>query len=130
MVGCNTPCLFFIYKTNNMTYQMTDIKVTSFESRNGEPFKNRNKIYMWIDGETIDENFLNRRLRPYTEYKRELIPQINDWLEKKMPKHYNELKDVKWGWRQSCGCSMCPCSPGFVSDNEGYITIHINFKTK
>jgi hypothetical protein len=113
--------------TNEWMYQITDIQVKSYEPRSGEPFTNRNKIYMWPDNETISENLVNRRTRPYTTYKKDLIPQLMEWLEKNMPNYYKEIKDSKWGWRQNCGCSMCPCSPGFVSDAEGYVTIHIKF---
>ena len=96
--------------------------------RQGEPFKNRNKVYIWIKNETILENLVNRRNRPYTEYKKEVLPKMLNKLKDKYPEFYNELKDAKWGWRQSCGCSVCPCSPGFVSDIEGNLIIHIDLK--
>lgn len=111
------------------TYHITDdvqIDVESFHSRQGEPHRNKNKIYVWLSKESIGDNLMNRRSRPYTEWKTEVIPMVMEWLKEKMPNHYNELKTAKWGWRQNCGCGMCPCSPGFVSDTEGYITIHVN----
>lgn len=114
------------------TYYIQDdiqIKVESYHERKGEPHKFKNKIYMWPD-ETVWENLENRRNRPHTEWKKEVIPMVMDWLKTNKPNHYETLKNSKWGWRQNCGCSMCPCSPGFVSDNEGYISIHVNFKSK
>jgi len=106
-----------------------DIKVESYQDRRNEPHKFKNKIYMWPE-ETVFENLVNRRSRPYNEWKKEVIPLVMDWLKTNMPNHYNALKDSKWGWRKNCGCGMCPCSPGFVSDNEGCITIHVNFSNK
>ena len=39
---------------------------------------------------------------------------------------YEKLKEQQWGWRQKCGCVMCPCSPGFVSDGDGMFLISAN----
>jgi hypothetical protein len=114
-------------KTNHMTnFKNITVNVESYNDRDGEPHRKKNKMYIW-PSETLIENLENRRSRPHTIWKKEIIPLVMDWLKTNMPNHYNELKDCKWGWRQNCGCSMCPCSPGFVSNNEGYITIHVNF---
>ena len=37
-------------------------------------------------------------------------------LKKTNPQVYKDLKNIKWGWNQNCGCSMCPCSPGFIGN--------------
>lgn len=109
-------------------YTISKIRVSrdGYTSRKGEPFKSKNKIYLWILGETLSENLVNRRNRPYTEYKKDVIPKIMKYLEKNKPEYFQEVKDTKWGWRQHCGCSMCCCSPGFVSDNDGMINIHVD----
>jgi len=58
----------------------------------------------------VAENFLNRERRPY-----------NDWRQ--------PTKDAlaavgvafeKMNWSKSAGCSMCPCSPGFILKNGAY----------
>ncbi len=64
----------------------------------------RPRIYIWPEGESIKENFENRRDRPYTIYKKEVLPQLFRKLG---------LNPKKVGWSQKAGCS-CPCSPGFI----------------
>ena len=105
------------------------VKIESYTQRKDEPYKNKNKLYIF-PSETIWENLENRKSRPHTEWKKEVIPLVMDWLKKKMPNHYETLKDNKWGWRQNCGCSMCPCSPGFISDTDGNISIYVDIKIK
>jgi len=99
--------------------------------RSGEPKKNFDKIYIWIENETIWENMNNRRNRPHTTYKKEILPKLMEHLEMNFPKVYEHLKNVKWGWSQSCGCSMCPCSPGFIGNEKRFdevLDIHITIK--
>ena len=106
-----------------MNFTITDVNIrgeTVF-NRYGEPKKKHDKLYIWTTGETIMENLVNRRSRPYDYYKREVIPQLMEKLKEERPKVYDKLKDVKWSWNKNCGCSMCPCSPGFIGDvNRGY----------
>lgn len=115
-----------------MKFTITDIhvKLEAAFIRSGEPKKKHDKLYIWTTGETIMENLVNRRNRPYEDYKREVIPQLMERLKEERPMVYEFLKDVKWGWNQNCGCSMCPCSPGFVGNvNRGYgnvYSIHVN----
>jgi hypothetical protein len=111
-----------------MNIEITKLTVYEDYKRSGEPYRNQNKIYVWTEGETILENLVNRRSRPHTIYKKEVIPLIMKMLETSNPEVYNRLKDTAWGWRQKCGCSMCPCSPGFVSDRGGYWDIHASIK--
>ena len=100
------------------------IKETPF-GRSGEPKKKHDKIYIWLTDSSVLENLINRRNRPYEDYRREVIPQLMETLKKEQPNVYEVLKDVKWSWNQNCGCSMCPCSPGFVGNvNRGYDTVY------
>jgi hypothetical protein len=117
----------------NFTIKTHDIRIETEFNRDNEPKKKFDKIYIWIAKETIIENLINRRNRPYTNYKKEVIPQLMKRLKKESPKVYENLKDVKWGWNKNCGCTMCPCSPGFVGNvrkdypNNVY-TIHVDVK--
>lgn len=70
------------------------------------------RLYVCIQKETILENLQNRHYRPYTLYKKFVIPE----LIKQCP----ELVDAKFSWSQKCGCS-CGCSPGFIIRNKSYI---------
>ena len=91
------------------------IDVRPVNRRSGEPFLSNPKIYIFIENETILENLENRRNRPANVYKKEVLPQVMAKLQNSNPEIYNKLKSSRIGWRQSCGCSMCPCSPGFVA---------------
>lgn len=65
----------------------------------------RPRIYITPEGETIRENFLHgRHNRPYTLYKKEVLPQLFRKLG---------LNPETVSWSQKAGCS-CPCSPGFI----------------
>jgi len=96
-----------------MQFKITDVKARqeSYSDRKREPYKYRNKMYIWPEGETIMENLMNRRDRPHTFYKKEIIPLVMKW-------------------RQHCGCGMCPCSPGFVSDKDGLGLIQVTVEFK
>lgn len=64
-------------------------------------------LYVFPTGESIVENLMNRRERPYTEWKK-LVPEIL----KKAGFSDKEIKGIKPSWSQKCGCG-CGCSPGF-----------------
>ena len=95
-------------------------------NRSGEPKKGNIKMYIWPQGETIIENLQNRRNRPYNVYKKEVIPLVMEKIKTKNLDLYNILKSGKWSWNQHCGCSMCPCSPGFISSEYGHYNIHVD----
>ena len=115
-----------------MQFKITHVEARqeSYSDRKREPYKYKNKMYIWPEGETIMENLMNRRDRPHTFYKKEIIPLVMKWLEENDKATFEQLKDTKWGWRQHCGCKMCPCSPGFVSDKDGLGLIHITVEFK
>jgi len=110
-----------------MKFTIKKLKINheSYSSRKGEPYKYSNKLYIWTSGETILENLQNRRSRPHDFYKREIIPVVMKQIEEQFPEEAKYLGKENWGWRAKCGCSMCPCSPGFVqSTPNGFYTIH------
>jgi hypothetical protein len=98
-------------------------------NRKHEPYKHHNKMYIWPSKETVFENLINRHNRPHTTYKKEIIPLVMEMLKNTNEEVYNALKDVKWGWRQKCGCD-CPCSPGFIGNGCGMYDIHVTFSVK
>lgn len=95
--------------------------------RKGEPYKESNKLYLWVSGETLLENLTNRHSRPHNYYKKEVLPSILREVATKYPE-LSISTDIKdWSWSQKCGCSMCPCSPGFVQKNiKAYRPINIH----
>ena len=70
-------------------------------------------LYIYFEGESIVDQLFNRRHRPYQMYKKEVIPIILKYMEQHHPEVYEKIKDTKWQWSQKCGCTLCPCSPGF-----------------
>lgn len=94
-------------------------------NRKGEPFKKHTKLYVFNNGETILENLVNRRNKPYEVYQKELIPLVLERIKTENPNLFNQINNKKWKWTQSCGCSMCPCSPGFYIDNYSPYDIYV-----
>lgn len=67
------------------------------------------RLYVDVEGEGFWEAFGNRTSRPSTLYRtvvREALERIG------VP------ADAKVRWDRNAGCSMCPCSPGFVVEYE------------
>ena len=96
----------------------------SFRSRKGEPFRDCNKAYIWPKGESILENLMNRRSRPYKFYQENVLPSILKEVAEKFPEFSISTNVKDWGWRQKCGCGMCPCSPGFIQKgSHGQVSI-------
>lgn len=62
------------------------------------------RLYVHIKGESVLENLQNRKSRPSTFYRKEVLPQVIE--------QYG-LTPEKVTWSQYAGCS-CPCSPGFI----------------
>lgn len=84
---------------------MKIVKVEKFPARNDRrTYRTAPSIvFVNVEGETLLEDLMNRKCRPYTTYKHLLNA------------HLQELGipvDAKLAWNQKAGCS-CPCSPGF-----------------
>ena len=71
------------------------------------------RIYFWPGKETVMENLVNRRSRPYNEF-RKLMPQVFAKLRDEGVLSADVTPKVRWS--QYAGCS-CPCSPGFIVDD-------------
>jgi len=75
------------------------------------------RIYVWPTGEGIMENLANRRARPHSVYRKEVLPKLFSQLG------WDAGTKVKWS--QYAGCS-CPCSPGFIVENTYGRDIHVD----
>lgn len=64
------------------------------------------RVYFFPSKETVSEQFINRRARPYDEY-RKLLPLA--LMATGVPGDVS--RDAIWS--QKAGCS-CGCSPGFI----------------
>lgn len=65
-------------------------------------------MYFFPQGESIMEQFVNRRNRPVSEF-RALLPKVFEQTD--FADLWNE-GHIEPTWSQKCGCS-CGCSPGF-----------------
>ena len=72
------------------------------------------RLYFSNDGsETVLENLVNRRNRPYQFYRKEFMPGLTSILRDL------GVKILKARWSQKAGCS-CGCSPGFILEVADY----------
>lgn len=66
------------------------------------------RVYFDFKGETVVDNLMNRRQRPHTVLRKEVMPKVLEQMGLD-PK-------TKIRWSQYAGCS-CPCSPGFIVED-------------
>jgi hypothetical protein len=105
--------------------QIKKIQINPNVRRKGEKSPYAPKIYVHIENESILENLMNRRERTYTEYKKQVLPKVLETISQMDPDLFASIKDLKWGWDKNCGCSGCPCSPGFIGKGNIYLTTDI-----
>lgn len=101
--------------------------VTKVDVRSHTSKTEKDRMYIFHDGESMVTNLYERFDRPHEFYKKDVLPLVMDEIKKTHPKHYEELQKGKWGWRQYSGCA-CGCSPGFVSTTKNHIEIFVNIK--
>lgn len=87
------------YSTSSQRYIRTEAG-----SRPSDP----SRVFLHFKGETILDNINNRTQRPSTTLK----PLVKQALEAA------GIPFTKIRWSQKAGCRMCPCSPGFIIENE------------
>lgn len=69
----------------------------------------KGRVYIFVEGESIMENMVNRTSRPQLAYRRQIMPTVLEELGLE--------PDTRFRWSQYCGCS-CPCSPGFIFEGR------------
>ena len=75
------------------------------------------RVFVWGADESVLENMANRRHRPYSVWRKEILPEVWERLG---------LTNVKVRWSQYAGCT-CPCSPGFiVTSGYGGQDLHVS----
>lgn len=106
---------------------MADMDILKINVVEEEPFKRHGKllqkktrVYFWIQGQTLIENFARRFTNPSREY-RKFLPAVFEKLG--LP------ADTVANWNRYAGCTMCPCSPGFIlkghNGKEAHVTIGV-----
>jgi len=101
------------------------VKITSIKQLDKSPRTNSRwdtlprmanvKVFIFPKNESILENLVNRRSRPYHEWKEAVMDEVREILG----------DNVKLRWSQKCGCA-CGCSPGFTTDVAGTKDIFID----
>ena len=87
----------------------TRIDVRPRSTSNWKEYSAATRVYIFPKGETLMDNLINRKQRPYTTYKKEVMPAVLEAMG--LP------SNTKIRWSQYAGCS-CPCSPGFIVEGD------------
>ena len=74
--------------------------------------KHHGVMHIFHSGEDVVDDYFNRHSRPYTQYRKEILPAVRKAL--------NISDMVKFNWSQKAGCK-CPCSPGFLVNDPEHI---------
>ena len=85
------------------------MQVTNVDVRDVRGGK-KTRVYVFPKGESLYENLMNRRTRPHTVYRKEVLPAV--FRAMGLP------ENTRARWSRYAGCS-CPCSPGFVLETSG-----------
>ena len=101
-----------------------DLEVTYRRKENTRRDWNaKTRVYIWPEGETILENFANRRSRPINEYR--------SVLRQAFAQEGIDASKLEYRWSQKAGCS-CGCSPGFIidgwSEKLSHNDVHVTVK--
>lgn len=99
------------------------MKIIKIQVRTTNKYSSKTKVHFFPSGENLLENLQNRRSRPYTEYRKKLLPQVVDILKEL---HDINLTNSKFNWSQKAGCS-CGCSPAFLVSNSYGYEIYVDF---
>lgn len=67
------------------------------------------RIFVWVQNETVGDQLVLRGHRPYQAWRSMLVEHVLTPIG---------MGGAKLRWDRHCGCSMCPCSPGFVTDRH------------
>ena len=100
-----------------MKMQATKIDIRSRDNVSYKDWVKQTRIYVWPQGESLMDNLMNRKQRPFAQYKKEVIPSVLEAMG--LP------ADTKVRWSQYAGCS-CPCSPGFVVDGDSRRDVYVD----
>jgi len=87
------------------------------KKRPRSPKSTKARIYFWPAKESIVDNLMNRRSRPYRQWLKEIVLPAVRGLG---------YEGVDLRWSQKAGC-RCGCSPGFI-DRSGIIRTDLHVR--
>ena len=107
-------------KTDKLSYEDLD----TIAARSGWKARNQayarlqkpSHVYVWTKDESVMENLENRKCRPYTIYKKTIMPDVLRQMG--LP----SFTKVRWSQKAGCGCG---CSPAFIVDGHYGTDVHV-----
>lgn len=96
------------------------LKVTNYLDRK-TPYSDKaisTRVFVTIEGESILDDFGNRTSRPWQTWKPLVLAALKE----------HGIEVTKLRWSQHAGCSMCPCSPGFIAEGMHRTSIWITIQ--
>jgi hypothetical protein len=81
------------------------LTITEVKTRPMSRTQKAGRVYVWLKGENVLENFVARHNRPHQVYR--------DYLVDALERVGASLEGCTVNWSQKAGCG-CGCSPGFV----------------
>lgn len=106
-------------KGNGFKGYWQSVRRGSRDARSG-----KSVIYVSIEAETWWENVGDRVSRPYKEW---MQPIRDEFKHRFFGANAVDLKGMHW--YAKAGCSMCPCSPGFILPNHRGVDFWVTLDT-
>ncbi len=112
--------------------QVEGIKITKIDARN-EPYSpgrkqravEKTRVFVQIKDETVLQNLMSRIVQrnggpprlSERDMRKHILERVVDQLKKDHPEA-RITSPSQLRWSPKAGCSMCPCSPGFIVENS------------
>ena len=96
--------------------------VSAYPER-GQRRYSKGRVFVWVTDESVMENLQNRTTRPTEHYRLIALTALQQLGF--------DTDSFKLVWSQKAGCTLCPCSPGFVikplKESDRWTTAFMNF---
>lgn len=112
--------------------QVEGIKITSITARN-EPYSagrkkhlvEKTRLFVQIKDETVIQNLMSRIVQrrggpprlSERDMRKHILQRVVDRLKEDHPEA-RITSPSQLHWSRKAGCTMCPCSPGFIVENS------------
>lgn len=83
-------------------------------------YDEKTNTQQWNELSGSEQDEMKARLKVYAAYKRKALKEAREGLKVLSEQLFSE-DYAKFRFSQKAGCSMCPCSPGFVADRTFYV---------
>lgn len=97
------------YEVRGATIRVIARTRYDYSNRGWREHTSEPRMYVSVADETLLDNLMNRTRRPYNVYKTMIHSSAIDQVL--------NLDGMRWS--QKAGCTLCPCSPGFIIPRQG-----------